>query len=651
MKYPDYCKTIVDVTKAPYFADNSGKTDCTAVLRQVFDDLLSREIKGISDTKAKLDEMGENDVYIGFENRKEDGHTDVIFPEFVPDARIIYFPSGVYLISDTLSYTFKDFKNILKSKYFSELARGIHIMGEKKENTVIRLKDYSLGFDTEKYVVSNIMNDELTNIGQLNTVLDITVDCGKGNPGAVALHFNSNNSGRIENVNIVSSGSKYGISAKSCDGCFKNIEISGFEYGIYSKSGSPAVYENLNFSNIKNSAFLLSGGRDVFRNINSKDSSLVCFENESGNGSLFENCNYPLDTDVKNNAVCVYDNGKFYKFGAAANNSGEPYLLKRKAELPNSVCPKTHEWVCVDDFGAIGDGKTDSTLAIQKAFESGNPYILFGDGHYLVDKPITVPKTVKAVDFMFCDLFAGENLKGMKNEGLFVINEESKDLIEFRNLYTFEQFYGYMHLIKHSAKRDILMRDLHTQTAALYFNTVGGSTVWIDNCACTTGTFSQDYILSRVGHSPEYSSVIPFEFHHQTVYAFHINPERADIEVLNDGGSLLIYGLKVEGPGTAVKTVNGGISEVYTGTAGIGKNSVPNAVFETEYSDALVAMYRVFGIKGVPTLDYNNIIEELDFSGRRIIHKSEIDDPYKTEYSRCLNFYSAKLKKQGEETL
>ena len=65
----------------------------------------------------------------------------------------------------------------------------------------------------------------------------------------------------------------------------------------------------------------------------------------------------------------------------------------------------------VDDFGAVGDGVTDCSPAIQKALDSGKPYIFFGNGHYLVNSPVRVPATVKLIDFMFCDLFSGEDLK------------------------------------------------------------------------------------------------------------------------------------------------------------------------------------------------------------------------------------------------
>jgi hypothetical protein len=43
------------------------------------------------------------------------------------------------------------------------------------------------------------------------------------------------------------------------------------------------------------------------------------------------------------------------------------------------------------------------------------------------------------------------------------------------------------------------------------------------------------------------------------VLAYNLNPERANLEVLNDGGELTAYTFKTEGPGMALKTVNGGV--------------------------------------------------------------------------------------------
>ena len=161
MKYPENLKNIIDVTKAPYYADNTGEVDCTAILRRVIDDVTVREINGVRDTEKRLYSLGENDVYIGFESRIEKRKVRVIFPEFVPDARIIYFPEGTYLVSDTVTYTHNNLKNIFDSKPGFELTRGIHFLGESREKTVIKLKDNSAGFEngSRKPVISFVNAD------------------------------------------------------------------------------------------------------------------------------------------------------------------------------------------------------------------------------------------------------------------------------------------------------------------------------------------------------------------------------------------------------------------------------------------------------------------------------------------------------------
>ena len=44
MKYPIHTSAIIDVTKPPYCADNTGKTDCTETLVRILDELLYHNI-------------------------------------------------------------------------------------------------------------------------------------------------------------------------------------------------------------------------------------------------------------------------------------------------------------------------------------------------------------------------------------------------------------------------------------------------------------------------------------------------------------------------------------------------------------------------------------------------------------------------------
>lgn len=260
-----------------------------------------------------------------------------------------------------------------------------------------------------------------------------------------------------------------------------------------------------------------------------------------------------------------------------------------RMRIPKNIrSTNSDDWVCVDDFGAVGDGVTDSTEAIQRAFNSGKPIVVFGSGHYVVSDVITVPNTLKTLDFMYCDLFSGEKLINTKNDGVFDINEESEDMLFIENLYTFEQFYGFLRLIKHSAKRDIVMRNIHNQASATYFNTVGGSCIYMDNCASTTGAYAYNCVLAKDIPYDDYSVVIPYEFHNQKVYGVQINPERAHIELLNDGSEIILDAYKVEGPGVAVKTINGGNTVINISQAAIGYIYADNSLFETVDSDLSV---------------------------------------------------------------
>lgn len=151
MKYPDIARNIVDITKAPYYADNTGHTDCTEILCRAIDDSLRGYIDRLTAMREELlalyKEQGEN-VYLGSESgRVVDGEVYVTLPKELPPSKILYFPNGTYLIGDTLSYTFDRLCTQQSEAYVCELCRNIHILGECKEKTVIRLGDYSEGFE------------------------------------------------------------------------------------------------------------------------------------------------------------------------------------------------------------------------------------------------------------------------------------------------------------------------------------------------------------------------------------------------------------------------------------------------------------------------------------------------------------------------
>ncbi len=635
MRYPVTFEKVIDVTEAPYFADNTGKTDCTEALRKVFDDLLIREIQSVRETEKKLHTLGEKDVYIGFETRiQSDLTVNVIWPEFVPDGRIIFFPKGTYLVSDTVTYTFDHVKNIFLSKPGYELTRGIHIVGESREETVIKLIDHCDGFAKGTKPVLSFINNpdclhtEVSNVSQLNTLTDLTIDCGKGNAGAVAVRFIANNSGRVENITLKGADGNTGLQlACGSEGVFRNIKISGFETGIYSRKSSVCAFEHISLDAISGTSVRIGGGVATFRNISVNSVQKYGFIPDCGLYTLFENGQI---SDTSGNSVYTVDNsGEIFENG----NTKHHIVLDEDISIPKDIDVTENNFALVEAYGAVADGVTDCTGAIQDAVNSGKEIILFGGGHYYVNGRITVPKTVRKIDFMFCDFFAGEKLISGEADSLFCLNEDSESPFFAEHLYAFEQFYGHFRLFCHSAKRDVVLKDLHTQTAALYFNTTAGSTVYLDNCACTVGTYSHDCIIGRKGYEPEFCNMIPFEFHGQRVFAWNMNPERADVEVLNDHSVLTVFGFKVEGPGTAIQTVHNGKTTVFGFSCGIGDIRAQNPLFFNRNAKVILINGQMFGFNAQK--DYNLVLES-DYNGMvNRVYKKQLPavSPNRTIYS------------------
>jgi hypothetical protein len=58
-----------------------------------------------------------------------------------------------------------------------------------------------------------------------------------------------------------------------------------------------------------------------------------------------------------------------------------------------TIFEKLSDIISVKDFGAIGDGATDDTVAIQAAIDSGNSAIFFPSGTYLVSDTLTISQS------------------------------------------------------------------------------------------------------------------------------------------------------------------------------------------------------------------------------------------------------------------
>ena len=652
MRYPSDLRVIVDVTKPPYCADNTGKTDCTEALRRAYNDLMLEDVAAVRRTMDKIKSAPkEQNNYFGFQSRlTREGKLNVSYSEDLPAAKILYFPNGTYLVSDTIIYETRESRKFYKDRWSFELNRNIHFEGESREGAIIRLADHAKGFEYGQIrpIISFILRPEtvaehIANNAMLNTVKDLTIDCGRGNGGAVGIKYYANNSGRIENVTVKSSDEAFDgfagilLSGESV-GVFNDLRIDGFDYGVLILNGERELYERVTFANQRICGIYAKHVSGVFKDIRN-EGSVPTFKADAHTYTAASFLN--VEGDVLTGENFVYNDklGKtpYPKIRLLGAKNEKQTLGLPILDAPTFTYPAPEEWVCVNHFGAVGDGETDDTAAIQAAMNSGAEVIYFNQGRYRIEDEILIPKTVRIVNFCFCDMVAGQRLREGRELGAFVIAEDSDAPLLLTNAFTWEKFCGLFHFVRHSAKRDLVLKDLHLQTACVYRNTVPGSRVFLDDVACTTGDFSEWYFYRREGEEPIYASNIPFEFHGQQVFGRNLNPERADLEIVNDGGEAVFLGIYVEGPGTLLQTLNGGKSEIYTFVAAAGTDNPEKPVLLNENSNVSAVAGFLYGAPRV----YPVVVREIRGKMGAFFYFEEL--PRKDSITRFLASYVGEL--------
>ena len=177
---------VIDITKPPYSADKSGKTDVAPIL---------------------------NDVLT---NQRSEGTWG---------PRIIYLPNGTYLVKSAVSWK--------KPPY----TVGPHLHGQSRHGTVILLADSTFKVATQPGYMISSGSGVAQNFSR--GIFNLTINTGKGNAGAIGIFWYGNNESLISDVDIISgdgggiAGMRIGTNEEGPAGV-RRVYIRGFRYGVWS---------------------------------------------------------------------------------------------------------------------------------------------------------------------------------------------------------------------------------------------------------------------------------------------------------------------------------------------------------------------------------------------------------------------------------
>jgi hypothetical protein len=494
---------VVDITQPPYNAKGDGLTDDTQALQ-----------------KALADLMGQH--------------------------KILYLPSGTYLVNKTLRWSKKDSRA-------GDAWGFVTIQGQNQAKTIIRLKDGTFpngaqpimwcgGFGSADWFHNYIQN--------------LTFSVGKDNPGAVGLNFYSNNSGAIRDVRIISEDGKGAVGLELGNDMngpllVRNVTVKGFAVGIRTASSvNSQTFEHISLFGQSRYGFNIEGQSIAIRGLYSEnavtalrvgsfatllDAKLVGKDAASGVPAIqvtrtaffarnLTTSGYQCAISANGGqgadgpVVAEFSTGKPTRpFGGPGKSLNLP--VEETPEVPWDD-PKTWAVVAVN---SNFDG--DSADAAQKAIDSGATTVFFPT-HASFYKPVIVRGKVRRILGTGAWIDYNSHCKPD-----FIVADGEVPVVVIENMAPINGG------VEINTNRTVVLKSVETGRLA---------------CKNKGKLFLEDFCGGNLRFIPG-----------QQVWARQLNVENEGTHVLNDGASLWIHGYKTERGGVLIHTKNGGKTEVF----------------------------------------------------------------------------------------
>jgi hypothetical protein len=376
---------VIDVRQSPYFAKGDGRTDDTEAIQQAL---------------------------------LENGNAN----------RIIYLSNGVYRISATLRWP---------GGGGGKAQRATILQGQSRDGVVIRLLDYTAGFNNAGRPRPMIWTggDDQQHIR--NAVRNLTLHTGVGNPGTTGLQFKANEQGCVRDVTIIAGGTGDGgtgldLGHVDFNGplLMKNIRVEGFDVGIRAAfSVFSMTGENLELVGQRSAAIRNSGQILSLRHVRSTNSVPALMNvDQTGMTTLMDSTLQGLPQ--KRTFPAIHNRGIVFVREISApgytnlveNRSGTgedaagPGVAEffshplfnafpaphRTIRLPVEETPEVSwdppsQWAGPHQFGGQPQDTRDDSAAIQAAVDSGATTIYLPNGTWVLRKQIDLKPSVRRV--------------------------------------------------------------------------------------------------------------------------------------------------------------------------------------------------------------------------------------------------------------
>ncbi|MGH8935438.1 MAG: glycosyl hydrolase family 28-related protein [Acidimicrobiia bacterium] len=528
---------------------------------------------------------------------KGDGRTDDTqairrtIQDNVGKQRILFFPAGTYLVSDSLQW--RD----AQGKWLAYLT----LQGEGQAHTTIKLADGAPGFDDREQPRAVVVTGsglsrgapsaggkDYEGLGEgneafRNYVFDLTIDTGRRNPGAVGIDFLANNNGGIVDVTI-RSGDGVGAVGLSMTrkwpgpALFKNLWIEGFDYGIATRwTEFGLTFENLvlidqRVAGIHNDGNVLSIRRLTSRNtvpaiVNSgPDGLVVLLEADLSGGSpaasAISNAGFLFTRSVMTAGYRSAIEGlpgnqvEQYVYPDVFGSTNPPAEWLPVQEAARPAPDPLSEWASVTDPAFAGGAdpfdSRDDTAAIQSALDSGKSTIYFPSsgrpdlGRYLINDTLVIPPSVNRIiglESFLAPMAQGQFGSAERPAPMFRFEEGSSEdvlVLERISIGVYGRRAEGAIGFEHASPRTLVMRHV---TFRGYHSQPGAGPLFLEDFCCSKLEFNGP----------------------QSIWARQLNVEVSQTKIHNRGADLWVLGIKTELPTTVIETTEEGRTEVLGG--------------------------------------------------------------------------------------